>query len=122
MTIYGHVKFFGKMQILPDDSCMVVSFKDVTRMDSMATILKTMKYDVSKFDTRNLFTFSMSTLKPLVNGYASYSIKADVFVGRCQSQNSVQQGDYLTTKRFSIVIAEGVDSYKTDIATEFYGK
>ncbi|XP_066911698.1 uncharacterized protein [Clytia hemisphaerica] len=116
MTLKGRIDFKGVKKVLPSPSCLYVTLADVSLMDAPSTVIGTQRFNVSNFDTSNMFQYEMAFKKPAESQLLRrYSVSARIHLGRCPEKLQViKRGEFITDTHFGVSLSRDKDSYDKD--------
>lgn len=123
MTLKGRIDFKGVKKVLPSPSCLYVTLADVSLMDAPSTVIGTQRFNVSNFDTSNMFQYEMAFKKPAESQLLRrYSVSARIHLGRCPEKLQViKRGEFITDTHFGVSLSRDKDSYDKDFKIICYG-
>lgn len=125
MYITGTIKYPKQTDLLPTSSCATILFIDNSLMDMPYKLLESSTLEVAGANLNNGILYKIDTKRP--RSATLLSISVTINVGWCAkaSNESMQEGDFLTIGSERMVIPSnqnGNISIVQDVVVECYGK
>ena len=125
INVSGEIMFPKPVYDIPKGSCMIVKLKDVSFHDASSNVLASKVVRVSGKNVRSI-EFSLNSKKPTESNLDRVTVvTAVVNMGWCKSEDSddwLEEGDYLSVMRHRIFLNTEEDSYSADINVVCYCK
>lgn len=123
MMLKGEVKLNGMNRVLPSPSCLFVFLEDISRMDVPAALIGFHNFNLSGFNTKNTFQYSLKIKKPADDElWRKYALVATTHVGYCpDKRSSIRTGDYVTDEVHRLKLTQSAVNYVMNLNLSCYG-